>query len=427
MSRKGITRSGVIVFLALLLVALPLLASCAQQQQPVKEKVIKVGFFYELTGPVQASLSGITLAHYDAYWKWLNETKGGIRGVRVEHMWYDGAYNVDRAVSGYKFFKDAGVLVIEPWTSVTGEPLLELSLRDEIPMVSHWASDKALDPQYWYYTYCPTFTQFYTTVLKWIKETDWKESRPPRVAQIANKVPMGMSHIEPSTPYAAKLGIELGPFEYIPMMPLDVTSELLRIRDAKADYVYIPSNTAVVGVILRDAKKLGLQDKFKWVMGPMIMKWEGLPFLSDLSDGLIGITYDIFPEENLPAYRFNSEILERYIGKNTQVGRVHYGGAFTNLLEDQLVITEAIGRAIDKVGYDKLNGRAVKEALDTLKDFDVMGVSPPVTYGPNKREGQNKSRLGKIVWKGPEGVPTVVPVTDWIAPPAEFSEPLKVK
>jgi hypothetical protein len=30
-------------------------------------------------------------------------------------------------------FKDAGVVAIEPWTSVTGEPLLELALRDENP------------------------------------------------------------------------------------------------------------------------------------------------------------------------------------------------------------------------------------------------------------------------------------------------------
>lgn len=425
MNKKRIFRIEVVVFLAILIVAFALLVTCTKPAEPVKDKVIKVGMFYELTGPVQGSMPGLTLAYYDAYWKWLNETKGGIRGIKVDHMWYDAGYNVDRSVAGYKNYKDAGVLVIGPWTSVTGEPLLEMANRDQIPMITHWASDKALDSQYSLYSWSPTFTQFFTTTLKWIKETDWKESRPPRVAQIANKVPMGMSHIEPSTPYAAKLGIDLGPFEYVPNLPLDNTNELLRIKDAKADYVYLPTNLTVVATVLRDAKKLGLLNQFKWIMGPMVMKSGGLPLMGELIDGQMGVAYDTYPQENLAAVPFINDVLGRYLASDPRIKRVPYDSAYMNLMTDQLIMTEAIGRAIDKVGYDKLNGKAVKDAMETLKDYDAMGLIPPLTFSSANHQGQNKARMAKLVWKGPEGIPAVVPITNWIEPPEGYKTAMK--
>lgn len=422
MDKKRTIRVEIAVFLVLLVVAFALLVTCTKPAAPAKDKVLKIGMFYELTGAVQSSMPGLTLAHYDAYWKWLNETKGGIRGVKIEHMWYDAAYNVERSLSGYKMFKDAGVVLIEPWTSVTGEPLLELAARDGIPMISHWSTDKALDPQYSFYSWSPTFTQFFTTVLKWIKESDWKESRPPRIAQIGWKIPMGISHIEPSTPYAKSLGIDLGPFEYVPLIPLDSTAELLRIRDAKADYIYLPMAGAAPGLVFRDAKKLGLLDKFKWIMGPMVMKSGSVPMMGDISDGMFGVTYDAYPQENMAAIPFINEYLGRYLASNPQIGRVPYDSAYLNLAVDQLLYTEIIGRAIDKVGYANVNGKAIKEALESLKNFDTMGLTPPLTFASDQHQGQNKSRMGKISWKGPEGIPAIVPVSDWIEPPEGFKK-----
>lgn len=422
MQRKGI--SGVaLVFVLLLIAVFALLVTCTTKPtQPAKERVIKIGMFYELTGPVQSSMPGITLAHYDAYWKWLNETKGGIRGIKVDHMWYDAAFNVERSVSGYKQFKDAGVVLIEPWTSVTFEPLLELATRDQIPLITHSATDKALDQQYWFYSWSPTYTQFFTTILRWIKESDWKESRPPRIAQIGWKIPMGVGHIEPSTPYANSLGINMGPFEYVPLLPLDSTAELLRISEAKADYIYVPMTGAAPGLVLRDAKKLGLLDKFKWIMGPQVMKSGSVPLMGDIADGVMGISYDTYPQENVPVVPFINDYLGNYLASDPKLKRVPYDSAYMNLVTDQLIYTEVIGRAIDKVGFDNLNGKAIKDAIDSLKNFDTMGLTPPLTYASDQHQGQNKSRMARIVWKGPEGIPAMVPFTDWIAPPAGFEK-----
>ena len=152
------------------------------------------------------------------------------------------------------------------------------------------------------------------------------------------------------------------------------------------------------------------------------MKSGSIPQMGDISDGIVGITYDTYPQENIPAIPFINEYLARYLAVSPQLKRVPYDSAYMNLVVDQLLYTEVLGRAIDKVGYEKLNGQAVKEAMDTIKNFDTMGLTTPLTFGPDQRQGQNKLRMGKIVWKGPEGIPAIVPMTDWMAPPAGFEK-----
>jgi branched-chain amino acid transport system substrate-binding protein len=46
------------------------------------------------------------------------------------------------------------------------------------------------------------------------------------------------------------------------------------------------------------------------------------------------------------------------------------------------VSVEGIKKALDKVGYDKLDGPAIKEGLESLKSLDMMGIIAPVSYSP---------------------------------------------
>ena len=75
---------------------------------------------------------------------------------------------------------------------------------------------------------------------------------------------------------------------------------------------------------------------------------------------------------------------------------------------------EALNRAIDKVGFDKLDGPAVKAAMESLKDYSPMGltyytfssskVSPlqdPHHAGQGRHPGTHQ-RLGRHarIWPG---------------------------
>jgi ABC-type branched-subunit amino acid transport system substrate-binding protein len=63
-------------------------------------------------------------------------------------------------------------------------------------------------------------------------------------------------------------------------------------------------------------------------------------------------------------------------------------------------------RAIENVGYENLDGRAIKEALDGMKDFDVYGLAS-ITYKPDDHRGSAKMAVYQV--RGGK----IVRVSDW--------------
>jgi hypothetical protein len=68
---------------------------------------------------------------------------------------------------------------------------------------------------------------------------------------------------------------------------------------------------------------------------------------------------------------------------------------------------QSISAAIEQVGYENLDGRAVKEAMYSIKDFDPHDIGRPVTYTPEDHRGRPVVRIYEV--QGGE----VVPVSDW--------------
>jgi branched-chain amino acid transport system substrate-binding protein len=58
-----------------------------------------------------------------------------------------------------------------------------------------------------------------------------------------------------------------------------------------------------------------------------------------------------------------------------------------------MVWSEALKRA-DKAG--KLNGPGIRAALETLKDFDLGGLTPAVTYGPDDHRSTTSVSLYQV-------------------------------
>lgn len=92
--------------------------------------------------------------------------------------------------------------------------------------------------------------------------------------------------------------------------------------------------------------------------------------------------------------------------------RLKYGRPFDfagddhNGLVTMMVACEAVKRALEQVGYENIDGVAIKGALDSFKDFDCDGIKQ-ITYTPEDHRGWNKARIYQV--QGGE----VVPVSDW--------------
>jgi len=71
---------------------------------------------------------------------------------------------------------------------------------------------------------------------------------------------------------------------------------------------------------------------------------------------------------------------------------------------------EAVRRAVEEVGYEKLDGAAVKRGLDSMKSFDVYGIKT-IAYPPDDHRGSAATRIYRVQ----NG--DVVPVSDWLTAP----------
>ncbi len=96
---KGKTRLVMFSFLALLLVALPLLAAACgddDEEEKAEEKWITFGGTHTLTGPA-ASSTGPAFESWMEMFKYINEVEGGIDGIKLKYVWADDKYDAATA------------------------------------------------------------------------------------------------------------------------------------------------------------------------------------------------------------------------------------------------------------------------------------------------------------------------------------------
>jgi len=353
-------------------------AAAAQAQQE-----IKVGGIFDLTGITSDVGKPYAQGVRDAV-AWTNEN-GGINGKKIRLVDVDYGYKIPEAVAAYKRMTgDEKVIMINGWGTGDTEGLKAQVNQDKIPYVSASFSAALADPSKTPYNFFvgPTYSDDLRAWLTWVKE-DWKDkSRNPKVAFFYGDNAYGKSPIEAGRRFCKENGIELVDEEIVPGAFQDATSQLLNMKQKGADYGYINVTTTGVSTILRDAKKLGLNTKFgsnPYGFG------ETLPQIAkEAAEGVTGIMVDVPFGENVPGMKRLTDFHQKNHPGDSHDTFYVRGWTYA------LVWTEALKRA-DKQG--KLTGEGVKAALETLKDFDLGGLTEPITYTPTDHRASNKVNI----------------------------------
>jgi len=340
-------------------------AAAAQAQQE-----IKVGGIFDLTGITSDVGKPYAQGVRDGV-AWTNE-HGGINGKKIKLVDVDYGYKIPEAVAAYKRMTgDEKVILINGWGTGDTEGLKAQVNGDKVPYISASFSAHLTDPTKTPFNFFvgPTYSDDLRAWLRWVKD-DWKDkTRNPKVAFFYGDNAYGKSPIEAGRRFCKDSGIDLVDEEIVPGAFQDATSQLLNMKQKGADYGYINVTTTGVSTILRDAKKLGLATKFgsnPYGFG------ETLPQIAkEAAEGVTGIMVDVPYGENVPGMKKLTEFHQK--NHPTDSHDTFYVRGWTYAL----VWTEALKRA-DKAG--KLTGEGVKEALETFKDFDLGGLTEPITY-----------------------------------------------
>ncbi|MGG5818015.1 ABC transporter substrate-binding protein [Falsiroseomonas sp. HW251] len=222
---------------------------------------------------------------------WVNATRNGINGRRLNVLGFDYGYQAPRAVSQYQAWSRDRVVAIQGWGTADTEALVRFVTRDRIPFISGSYSAaltdagarsgrQGVEAAPYNFFYGPSYSDALRGMLIWAKQ-DWEsrnqQGRPKYVH-------MGANHPYPNSPkeagetLARELGFDVLPAIQFALTPGDYTAQCLTLRQQGANYAYL-GNTAGSNIsVLRACQTAGVQVQFLgnvWGMDENAMKAAG--------------------------------------------------------------------------------------------------------------------------------------------------------
>jgi ABC-type branched-subunit amino acid transport system substrate-binding protein len=394
------------VFGILLSILLILTALVIFEPAQAADKVITIYAMGDYSGPYGGITTPGLAAHRDVIKYW--EKNNLIPGAKYELKWSDSGGVLARATSIFRRLRDSKPKPLLIVIAQTGEAeaLRHLFEESKIVLFSWGASAKVTYPVGKYVfgnmvSYPDQFGFFIDYVSR-----NWdyaKMKRNPKVGILTWDTAFGRGFESDVTmAYAAQEKVDLiKPFQFAPTAPVDVSTQLLSLNKEGADWIYSSWLAPQTATVCKDLARLGFKDKIKYAgscpTGDMFLK----RLAGDDAEGFLSThSYATFDEDP------NSLWIKIFKENNRKPEDMAYG--YPQMVSGTMTILEAYKRAIQKVGWEKLNSDALSEALESLKDFDAW--TAPTTYAPN-RHSHNKLRL--IQWQKGK----LLPVTGWTEAP----------
>lgn len=373
----------VVILLALFLIIPP--AVGAQQAVPgVTDTEVVVGWTTPLSGP--AALWGVTALGGIAWADYINE-QGGIHGRKIKVILKDDGYNPTRALVNLQEMKGNIFAVC----GLLGTAVLNVSKDffpdNKIPLITAYGDIRIWERQ-------PKDKLHYV----FIAYPDYEDEAVYITTYGATKLgakKIALFYQNDDYGKMAMLGVEKalkalgGKAKLVAAVPYEVTeralgTHALKLKESGADTVIIYSTPSHGALILKEMAKADYRPKAMttFTLGDPIMYkvagdvWEGTYIALPGNSGVPG---------SEPAADRVVDILKKY---NPKIEGKEYLALFGAASMIHLV------EGLKNAGRD-LTPESMVKGMEMIKDWKPEGIGAPVTYGPDRRHGNNASRMGQ--------------------------------
>ncbi|MCD6297746.1 MAG: ABC transporter substrate-binding protein [Deltaproteobacteria bacterium] len=377
----------------------------------VSAKDVKVGAIINLTGP--ASTWGQFHAKgLQDYLRYVNEVKGGIGGNKVNLTVVDHAYKVPEAIKFVKKFCTADKMdIIATWDAGSGIMAKPIIQKYKTPNINFSTYQGILKPPV-DYAYLPygAYTMDSYAVLEYIKNIH-KGSAAPKVGLLTYNNAYGKSIHGASKEYAAKNNVNIVAIEQFPPKTLDLNTELLRLKQKGAEYIFMQCLPSAILMALESA------DRVKYDV-PFFGTWTSTdPNFFKRGKGLIRDRMHMqfvggLPCDGTPGIKLMEELWKRYKTVSS------FDASYWEGVVIGMIMERGFQRANEKFG--KIDSQTINQALQTFRNEDFGGLVPNVTYTNTDHSGSWKARIVKINEDG-----TYTPLTNFWGPGKERVKILK--
>jgi branched-chain amino acid transport system substrate-binding protein len=387
------------VFLSLVLIAVLVLPSWAQQRGVTKD-TIKLGLILVKTGPVAALGLPNGNGMVD-YFHWLND-QGGINGRKVEVIWEDDQFEAPKSVAALKKLITRDEVLTVLTTGGSQQTIANLkNINDyKVPNIPNALMKEFYEPyQPYIFAMGATYESQYDCIVDYIFN-DLKEKHP-RIGVIYEKKEYGKIGLEAIRKRAKAYGVDLAAELVLPTGAVDASSQVLTLQENKVDYVITCVLLPPAITFLKTTQKYNYWPKkifgFNWATDDQIVKACG-----EAAKNFIGVNFVGSWNDDSPGLKTVRQIAEKY--KRTDIGLT---SLYVNGVGVSMLFAEAIKRAGNNLTPDGL-----KAALESLKNFETGGVFPPVTYTSKSHEPVEMVKF----FKADVEHKRLVPITDWRKP-----------
>lgn len=354
--------------------------------QPDVYSQIRIAAVINLTGPASSWGKYHAKGHQD-YVQYVNEVKGGVGGKKIELTVVDHAYKIPEGLKFVKKFCEEKVSMIATWDTGLGIQAKPIIQEYKIPTINYSVGQDILKPPV-DFMYLPFGTYILDSyaILEYIKAVH-KGTAPPRVALLTYNNPYGKTIHEPSKEYAEKHGLTIVATEEVPPATVDFTTQLLKLKDAGAEYIFMQMLPASIVSALKSADKLNFDV-------PFFGTWTSTdPDFFELAKGIVRNRLFMqfcgaLPQDNTPGIKLYNELIQRYKS----------AAGFDTSYWEGVVIGMIMVRALEKAQamFGNTEPLSVNKALESFNNEDFGGLIPPVTYTKDNHEGSFVARIVQI-------------------------------
>jgi len=362
---------------------------------------IRVGAVINLTGPISSWGKFHAKGHQD-YFQYVNDVKGGVAGKKIQLTLVDHAYKVPEGLKFVKKFGEEKVDMIATWDTGLGIQAKPIIQEYKIPTINYSTGQDILKPpiDYMYLPFGSYILDSYA-VMEYIRAVH-KGKDAPKVGLLTLNNAYGKSVHGPSKEYAAKNNINIITIEEFPAATIDLSTELLRLKQKGAEYVF----TQILGANMISALKAADRNNYN----PLFVgTWTTTdPDFFKMGQGLIRNRLFMqfpgcVPGDKIWGMKMMEDLWKRYKTVDK----------FDTSYWEGVVVAMIMERAMQRASglYGKISAETIDKAMETFQNEDFGGLVPYVSYRKDNHEGSFKGRIVQIHEDS-----TYTPMTNFFVP-----------
>ena len=325
---------------------------------------------------------------------------GGINGKKLQYYWADGEYKDDVGIAAFKrlYAQYTPQVMFGQSTGMTKALGPEIKSRYKVLYSAYTMTSEAANPKENPYLFiaAPTYAEQFGVLLKYIA----KEKPGANIAFFYSDTEFGREPIPAGKAMAKKMGLNVVAEEVSQVGGVDLTTQILDMKAKKVDYCIFQGFVSnPIAAVIKQSKDYGLNAKF---MGTFwSTEKQLLNELGPLAGEYVGVSaYSFFYQDDLPMMKKIKEWTKKKYPTIEYRSQSYMQNFMTGLL-----FVESFKRADKMKGG--ISGDNMVQAFQSIKNFDVGGLMPPVTIK------DNSIPVGRV-YRGNAGTKQFDPISDWI-------------